>query len=195
MSAGFKYNIDPEPSIEERYDVSTGVRRRGPYRLDTTNLNIGDNLPSFIPIAANLKNKKCFVVRNVQVVEEYVSGATSLKIKKGSFVYTGMHIGNGTNGATISAINKSDAKFDLLIITDFGANLDKGAVLFEATAIAGTTPKNVANSALYESRKVEEGNNLVALLSVAREIEPDKLIVPFSAKDKEKLGSDFQFNE
>lgn len=195
MSAGFKYNLEPEPSIEERYDVSTGIRRRGPYRLDTANLNVGDNLPSFIPIAANLKNKKCFVVRNVQVVEAYVSGTTSLKIKKGSFVYTGMHIGNGTKGATVSVINKSDAKFDLLTITDFGANLEKGAVLFEATAVAGTTPKNVANSALFESRKVEEGHNLVALLSVAREIEPDKLIVPFSAKDKEKLGSDFQFNE
>lgn len=195
MSAGFKYNLEPEPSIEERYDVSTGVRRRGPYRLNTANLSIGDNLPSFIPIAANLKNKKCSIVRNVQVVEAYVSGATSLKIKKGSYVYAGMHIGNGTKGATVSVINKSDAKFDLLTITDFGANLTVGDVLFEATAIAGTTPKNVANSALYESRKVEEGNNLVALLSVAREIEPTKLIVPFSAKDKEKLGSDFQFNE
>lgn len=195
MSAGFKYNIDPEPSIEERYDVSTGIRRRGPYRLDTTNLNIGDNLPSFIPIAANLKNKKCVVVRNVQVAEAYVSGATSLKIKKRSYVYVGMHIGNGTKGATVSAIDKSNAKFDLLTISDFGANLAADAVLFEATAAGGTTPKNVANSALYENRKVEDGHNLVALLSVAREIEPDKLIVPFSAKDKEKLGSDFQFNE
>ncbi|MFV0325574.1 MAG: head fiber protein [Bacteroides xylanisolvens] len=109
MSAGFKYDIDPEPSIEERYDVSTGIRRRGPYRLDTANLNIGDNIPSFIPIAANLKNKKCFVVRNVSVAEAYTSGATSLKIKKGSYVYAGMHIGNGTKGATVSAINKSDA--------------------------------------------------------------------------------------
>ena len=34
MSAGFKYNMEPEPSIEERYDVSTGVRRRGPYVHD-----------------------------------------------------------------------------------------------------------------------------------------------------------------
>ncbi|MFT3994423.1 MAG: head fiber protein [Dysgonomonas sp.] len=119
----FKYNIGPEPSIEERYDVSTSVRGRGPYRLDTTNLNNGDNLPSFIPIAANLKNKKCVVVRNVEVVEAYVSGATSLKIKKGSFVYADMHIGNGTNGATVSAINRSDAKFDLLTITAFGENL------------------------------------------------------------------------
>lgn len=195
MSAGFKYNLTPEPSIEERYDVSTGIRRRGPYKLDTTNLTVGDNLPSFIPIAANLKNKKCYVVRNVKVTEAYVSGATSLKIKKGSYAYVGMHIGNGTKGATVSAINKSNASYDLLTITDFGANLAVGDVLFEATAVAGTTPRNVANSALYESRKVEDGINLIALLSAAREIEPDKLVVPFSAKDKEKLGSDFQFNE
>lgn len=195
MSAGFKYNITPEPSIEERYDVSTGVRRRGPYRLDTTNLNIGDNLPSFIPIYANLKTKKCYIVRNVQVAEAYASGSTELKVKKGSYAYQGMQLGNGTNGATISSINKSEAKFDVLTITDFGDDLVIGDILFEATEVEGTTPKNVANSALYESRKVEEGNNLVALLSVAREIEPDKLIVPFSSKDKEKLGSDFQFNE
>lgn len=195
MPAGFKYNLTPEPSIEERYDVSTGIRRRGPYKLDTTNLTVGDNLPSFIPIAANLKNKKCYVVRNVKVTEAYVSGATSLKIKKGSYVYAGMHIGNGTKGATVSAINKSNASYDLLTITDFGANLAVGDVLFEATAVEGTTPKNVANSALYESRKVEDGINLIALLSAAREIEPDKLVVPFSAKDKEKLGKDFQFNE
>lgn len=195
MSAGFKYNLEPEPSIEERYDVSTGIRRRGPYELDTTNLNVGDNLPSFIPIAANLKSKKCVVVRNVEVVDAYASGDTSLKIKKGSFVYAGMHIGNGTKGATVSTINKSDSKFDLLTITDFGANLPVGSVLFEATAAGGTTAKNVANSALYESRKVEDGINLVALLSFAREIEPIKLIVPFSSKDKEKLGNDFQFNE
>lgn len=195
MSAGFKYNLTPAPSIEERYDVSTGVRRRGPYKLDTTNLNIGDNLPSFIPIAADLKYKKCNVVRNVLVIEAYTSGATSLKIKKGSYVYVGMHIGDGSKGATVSAIDKANATYDLLTISDFGADLAIGAVLFEATAVGGTTPKNVANSALYESRKVEEGINLVALLSVAREIEPDKLIVPFSAKDKEKLGSDFQFNE
>lgn len=195
MSAGFKYNLNPEPSIEERYDVSTGIRRRGAYTLNTTNLNTGDRLPSFIPIAANLKTKKCEVVRNVEVAETYVSGDTSLKVKKGSFAYIGMHLGDGDNGTTVSVVNKSNAKFDELTITDLGANLAIGAVLFEAKAADGKDPKNVANSALYESRKVEEGNNLIALLSVAREIEPSKLIVPFSDKDKEKLGSDFQFNE
>lgn len=195
MSAGFKYNLNPEPSIEERYDVSTGIRRRGAYTLDITNLTAGDRLPSFIPIAANLKTKKCEVVRNVAIVEAYASGETSLKVKKGSFAYIGMHLGDGTNGATVSVVNKSNAKYDELTISDFGANLTIGAVLFEAKAADGKEPKNVANSALYESRKVEDGINLIALLSAAREIEPSKLIVPFSDKDKEKLGSDFQFNE
>lgn len=195
MSAGFKYNIEPAPSIEERYDVSTGIRRRGAYRLETTNLNIGQSLPSFIPIYADLKTKKCNVVRNVQIFENYVSGSTSLNVKKGSFAYIGMHIGNGVKGATISAIDKSNPKYDTLTISDFGVNINLGSVLFETKEADGITPKYVANSALYESRKVEEGNNLIALLSAAREIEPDKLIVPYSTKDKEKLGSDFQFNE
>ena len=44
--------MEPEPSIEERYDVSTGVRRRGPYKLDTSYLVAGSFLPSFTPIAA-----------------------------------------------------------------------------------------------------------------------------------------------
>ena len=48
----WQQDLKPEPSIEERYDVSTGVRRRGPYKLDTTNLVAGSFLPSFTPIAA-----------------------------------------------------------------------------------------------------------------------------------------------
>ena len=195
MSAGFKYNLTPEPSIEERYDVSTGIRRRGPYKLDTTNLNVGDNLPSFIPVAADLKYKTCKVVRNVKVVEAYASGDTSLKIKKGSYAYVGMFLGNGTKGTTVSAINKSNSGYDVLTIADFGVNIAKDAVLFEASAAEGATPKNVANSALYESTKVEDGINLITLLSTAGEIEPSKLVVPFSDKDKVNLVGYFQFNE
>lgn len=57
MAAGFKYNLEPEVEQEERYDVETGRRRRGPYKLDTTNLVVGSYLPSFTPIAADLVKK------------------------------------------------------------------------------------------------------------------------------------------
>lgn len=196
MAAGFKYNIDPEPSIEERYDVSTGVRRRGPYKLDTTNLVVGTYLPSFTPIAADLVNKTAQVAIRVEVYEKFTTGSnTTLKIKKNSLAYVGMHIGDGSHGATINAIDKSDKAFDkLTLAADFGATLQAGTVLFEATAVAGTTPKVVANSALYERKLVENDIVLVALLMRAFEIEPTKLAMPFHAKDKENLPH-FQFNE
>lgn len=196
MSAGFKYNIEPEPSIEERYDVSTGVRRRGPYKLDTTNLVAGSFLPSFTPIAADLVKKTAQVAIRVEVYEKFTTGSnTTLKIKKNSLAYVGMHIGDGTHGATINAIDKSDKAFDkLTLAADFGATVNAGTVLFEATAVNGTTPKVVANSALYERKQIDEGPVLVALLMRAFEIEPTKLAMPFHAKDKENLPH-FQFNE
>lgn len=196
MAAGFKYNIEPEPSIEERYDVSTGVRRRGPYKLDTTNLVAGSFLPSFTPIAADLVKKTAQVAIRVEVYEKFTTGSnTTLKIKKNSLVYVGMHLGDGSHGATINAIDKSDKAFDKLTLSaDFGATLNAGTVLFEATAVNGTTPKVIANSALFERAQVEDGIVLVALLMRAFEIEPTKLAMPFHAKDKENLPH-FQFNE
>lgn len=196
MAAGFKYNIEPEPSVEERYDVSTGVRRRGPYKLDTTNLVAGSFLPSFTPIAADLVKKTAQVAIRVEVYEKFTTGSnTTLKIKKNSLAYVGMHLGDGSHGATINAIDKSDKAFDkLTLAADFGATLNVGTVLFEATAANGTTPKVIANSALYERAKVEDGIVLVALLMRAFEIEPTKLAMPFHAKDKANMPY-FQFNE
>lgn len=196
MAAGFKYNIEPEPSVEERYDVETGRRRRGPYKLDTTNLVAGSFLPSFTPIAADLVKKTAQVAIRVEVYEKFITGSnTTLKIKKNSLAYAGMHIGNGAHGATISSIDKSDKAFDKLTLgADFGATLEAGTILFEASAAAGTTPKVIANSALYERAKVEEGITLVSLLMRAFEIEPTKLAMPFHTKDKENMKF-FQFNE
>ena len=76
MSAGFKYDLVPPVEQEERYDVQTGIRRRGPYKLDTTNLAVGTILPSFIPVYADLKNKFAHTVRNIRVAEAYASGTS-----------------------------------------------------------------------------------------------------------------------
>lgn len=196
MAAGFTYNLTPEEVKEERYDVETGRRRRGPYKLDTTNLPVGEYLPSFTPIAADLKKKTAQVAIRVEVAEKFTTGSnTTLKIKKKSFAYAGMHLGNGSNGATVNSIDKSDPNYDTLTLAaDFGATLEAGTVLFEASAAAGKTPKVTANSALYERAKIESGIVLVALLMRAFEIEPDKLVVPFHAKDKANMPH-FQFNE
>ena len=189
MAAGFKYNLEPEVEQEERYDVETGRRRRGPYKLDTTNLVVGSYLPSFTPIAADLVKKTSQVAIRVEVYEKFTTGSnTTLKIKKRSLAYKGMHLGNGAHGATINAIDKADKAFDkLTLAADFGENLEAGTVLYEATAADGTTPKVIANSALYERKQVEDGIVLVSLLMRAFEIEPTKLVMPFADIDKANM--------
>lgn len=192
--AGFKYNLPPKEEQEERYDVSTGLRRRGNYVLDVTGLAVGSYVPSFTPIAADLKAKIAKIVVNVLVKENVGATDTKVKIAKGSYVVMGTILGNGTKGATVNAIDKSKAEYDELTLSAAMGALKSGDVLFEAKAADGTTPKNVANSALYETHKVADGINCVALLQRAFEIEPEKLVTPFSAKDKANLPH-FQFNE
>lgn len=193
MSAGFKYNITPEPSVEERYDVETGRRRRGPYKLDTANLPVGDYLPVFTPIAADLVKKTAQVAIRVEVAEKYEAG-TSLKVKKGSLAYATMNLGNGAKGATVNAINKQNADYDeLTLASAFGVSLEAGTVLYEATDNTGTTPKVIANSALFDRTKVEDGIVLATLLMRAFEIEPTKLAMPFHDIDKANMPH-FQFN-
>nr|DAX75414.1 MAG TPA: Head fiber protein [Caudoviricetes sp.] len=192
--AGFKYNLPPKEEQEERYDVSTGLRRRGNYVLDVAGLAVGSYVPSFTPIAADLKAKTAKIVVNVLVKENVGTTDTKVKIAKGSFVVMGTILGNGTKGVTVNAIDKSKAEYDELTLSAAMGALKSGDVLFEAKAADGTTPKNVANSALYETHKVADGINCVALLQRAFEIEPEKLVTPFSQKDKDNLPH-FQFNE
>ncbi len=192
--AGFKYNLPPKEEQEERYDISTGLRRRGNYVLDVAGLAVGSYVPSFTPIAADLKAKTAKIVVNVLVKENVGATDTKVKIAKGSFVVMGTILGDGTKGATITAIDKSKAEYDELTIDAAMGALKTGDVLFEAKAADGKEPKNVANSALYETHKVADGINCVALLQRAFEIEPEKLVTPFSQKDKANLPH-FQFNE
>ena len=195
MAAGWIYNLTPEEEMEERYDVSTGVRRRGNYILDVTGLAVGSYVPSFTPLAADLVAKTAKIVVNVRIVENADNTATALKIAKGSYLVEGMFVGTGTKGAKVVSIDKTNVDYDVVTLeATLGVAVKAGDVLFEATAVGGTTPKNLANSALYERHKVTTGINSVALLHRAFEIEPDKLITPFSVKDKANLPH-FQFNE
>lgn len=196
MPAGFKYTLTPAEVAEERYDVQTGVRRRGVYVLDTANLTVGKRLPSFAPICADKVNKKAYAVRNSALYEDATAAATEYKVAKGTLAYAGMFIGNGAAGATVKSVDTSNSDYDVIAVeTTLGVELTKGDVLFEAAAADGASQKYVANSALYESKLVEDGINTVALLRTAAEIEPDKLVIPFSANDKEEMKGWFQFND
>ena len=197
MAAGTKYNLTPEYKPEEFYRVETGVRKSGPWKLDIANLVVGSVLPVFTPIQADLKKRTIVPVRNFRVVEAYTTGdsALSIKVAKGSLAYVGMFIGSGKKGAEVTAIDKTNKAYDVLTIkAAFGENIAKDAVLFEATAVAGTSKKNTANFVMYDAKKVEDDSPvLCTLLMQAYEVKESKLPMPIHELDKVGLTSRFQF--
>lgn len=197
MAAGTKYNLTPEYKPEELYRVETGVRKSGPWKLDIANLVVGSVLPVFTPIQADLKKRTIVPVRNFRVVEAYTTGDSvlSIKVAKGSLAYVGMFIGSGKKGAEVTAIDKTNKAYDVLTIkAAFGENIAKDAVLFEATAVAGTSKKNTSNFVLFDAKKVEDdGPVLCTLLMQAYEVKESKLPMPIHELDKVGLTPRFQF--
>ena len=130
-------------------------------------------------------------------MEAYTTGdsALSIKVAKGSLAYIGMFIGSGKKGAEVTAIDKTNKAYDVLTIkAAFGENIAKDAVLFEATAVAGTSKKNTANFVMYDAKKVEDdGPVLCTLLMQAYEVKESKLPMPIHELDKVGLTPRFQF--
>lgn len=194
MPAGFKYDLNPiERQMPEMCRFETVYRYSGGFNLDISNLTGVDKIPPLTPLVLDFEKRTAKAVLNVEVAKKITAGSTSLKIKKNSLAYVGMHIGNGTNGGTIEAIDKSNAEYDTVTLAASPTlAADKDAVLFEATAAAGKTAKATATALNYAWTKVEAGVTITAI-GQAYEIRPTRLIVPISDKDKETLGDRFMF--
>ena len=194
MPAGFKFNLNPiEGVMPEMCRFETVYRLSGGFNLDIANLSGIDAIPPLTPLVVDFKTRKAVAVINATVAEDITAGATSLKVKKGSLVHAGIHLGNGSNGGTVVSVDRSNAEYDVVTL-DGSSTLAavKDAVLFETTAAGGKNVKATANFLNYAWTKVENGASVTAI-GQAFEIRPSKLLAPISEKDKETLGARFMF--
>ena len=190
MPAGFKYDLTPGDVLKELCRFDTVYRLSGGFNFEDANIPEGTLLMPLTPLYVNLTTRKASAVKNVKVVEKVTTG-TKIKIAKGSLAYKGMHLGDGTNGATVSSISTTNADYDELTMSAALA-AEAGTVLFEAAAADGTAPKATANFLNYAVTKVEPGATVTAI-GQAYEVRESKLYVPISDKDKEPLTSRFLF--
>lgn len=190
MPAGLHYDLNPMDVLKELCRFDTVYRLSGGFNFEDTNVPNGTMLMPLTPLHVDLKTRKASAVKNVKVVEKVTTG-TKIKIAKGSLAYKGMHLGDGTSGATVSSINTNNEKYDELTMSAALA-AEADAVLFEAVAADGTTPKATANFLNYAVTKVEPGATVTAI-GRAYEVRESKLYVPISEKDKESLTSRFLF--
>ena len=176
--------------LNELCRFDTVYRLSGGFNFEDANVPAGTKLMPLAPLYVDFKTRKAVAVKNVKVLEKVTTG-TKIKIAKGSLAYVGMHLGDGTNGATVSSISTSNANYDELTMSAALA-AEKDAILFEASTVAGTTPKKTANFLNYAVTKAESGAT-VTVIAQAYEVQESKLYVPISAKDKETLTSRFLF--
>lgn len=190
MPAGFNYDLDPMKELHELCRVDTIKRLSGGVNFEDPNVPNGTKLMPLTPLYVDLTTRKASAVKNVKVVEKVTTG-TKIKIAKGSLAYKGMHLGDGTSGATVSSISTTNASYDELTMSA-ALTTDAGAVLFEAAAADGTAPKATANFLNYAVTTVEPGATVTPIYR-AFEVQESKLYQPISEKDKETLTSRFMF--
>lgn len=193
MPPGIKYDLSVVGATPEACNIQTIYRMTGGFNLEDAALVAGSFLPPLAPLCIDFATRKAVAVKNVKVVGAVAADATSLKIKKESLAYVGMILGTGAKGATITAIDKTNASYDTVTIDSaFTVALTDGQILFEASAAGGTTVKNKANYLNYARVKVETGATVTAIGQVFEIIE-SKLQLPVSDKCKVTLGARFMF--
>ena len=190
MPAGIKYDLKGQEVEKELYNVKSGYRLAGGFNIDDSDIDDGQYIPVLAPLAVDFKTRTAKVSKSVKAVEAI--NATTLKVQKGSFAKVNMHLGNGAKGATISAIDTTNANYDTLTLSATIDGVKAGDVLFEAKTANGNEVKNPANFLNYARVKKEAGATVTAL-GQAYEIQTNKLYVPVSDKDKETLGARFMF--
>jgi hypothetical protein len=193
MPAGFKYDLKAKETLHEYCRFETVYRLSGGFNLVITNMAEGSVIPPLAPLSIDFATRKATVAKNVRIVDNAAAADTTLKIAKRSLAYVGMIVGTGSNGATVSAIDRTNGNYDELTLSAaLGAAVSKGDILFEAAAGGGTTVKNKANFLNYAFTKVQPGATVTAV-GRAFEIRETKLIAPISEKDKDTLKGFYLF--
>ena len=126
-----EYRLNNTELIQEGvWDEKSCVRRQGGYEIDKSNLPAElKYLPKGAALAYNAVNGKVVVVKTAKVTEKATSG-TTLKIDKANVIKAGDVIG----GLTVSAVNRSNAAYDVLTVSTISETLNVGDVIADANA-------------------------------------------------------------
>ena len=189
MAAGITYG-EPYEVERELYAVDSGYRSQGGFNLDTDGLEKDSHVPVLCPLHVDFETRKASVVNNLKVVEKAVSGATSVKIQKGSFAKTGKFALSEDVVLTVTKVDTSNEAYDTLTVAATEAEIPAGSVLYEADENGKAV--RTANALNYARTLVEAGATVTALYR-AYEIKEADLYIPVTEADKASLTSRFMF--
>ena len=122
-------------------------------------------------MAVVLVNGKYQAIKAATLYEDAESGATTLKVKKGSAVAANDFLATGKKAVKVTKVVTTDPNFDVLTIS-LGVEVKAGQVLYQATAAAdgSTTEAALAGVPVYlvgDDVPANSGDFLVKLVNGA----------------------------
>lgn len=158
------------------WDEKHCVRRVAGFNIDKTNLPADlKYLPKGAVLALNAAKDKVVVVKTATVYEAAASGATAIKVKKNHVLVLNDTIG----GNKITAIDKSNADYDVLTVASTSKAITVDTVLADANA-------SKAIGLNYATVKLDSCPSCTPTIQ-AYEIEEDSLPYPVNTDIKTAL--------
>ena len=152
------------PVEKELYRIDTAYRLSGGFNIaenELAKLAGQTHIPVLCPLFIDFANRTFKVVQNAKVYENAASGATSLKIAKGSFVQVNdeLLIGEGQS-VTVTAISKSNDDYDALTVDSLPVAIAAGTVVSKAKfeKLSAVVAADAASAAT--SVKIKKGSNI-----------------------------------
>lgn len=168
--------MNPNLIQEGVWDEKSCVCRVAGFDIDKTNLPADMKyLPKGASMALNSTGLKAILVKTAEVYEAAASGATAIKVKKNNALLVNETIG----GNKITAIDKSNADYDVLTVAATSKAITVGTVLADANAtkVIGLN---------YATVKLDSFPSCTPTIQ-AYEIEEDTLPYPVNADIKTAL--------
>ena len=189
--------IQPAPPVEHEVCDEESIYRLndGGMDLDKTNLPSTGWLPELAPLYRDNVNYKAIVCLRVRVTELAAKDATSIKVAKNafiSFLKVGMFLTDGTHVIAITALDTTNADYDVITTTALAAAIPLGTVLAEAAGEADANQKNTPNFMNFGWRNLTN-EDTVTLVGRVFGILESELYIPVTAADKTALGDRFMF--
>lgn len=141
---------------------------RGGFTLDTSGLSDGATIPAGTPIEFNEATRKAKILKTAKVYETASGSPTQYKVEKGHNLAVGNPLAKtvGSAAYAITAIDTSNAAYDLVTVgTTIGA-VAAGDVLFNSSATGGSAAALAvsAKGLLYDDVEVSKDASLSVVL-------------------------------
>lgn len=192
-----KVVIQPAPPVEHEVCDEESIYRLndGGMDLDKTNLPSTGWLPELAPLYRDNVNYKAIVCLRVKTVEAAALNATSIKVAKNaflSFLKVGMFLTDGTHVIEITALDSTNADYDVITTTALAAAIPSGTVLAEAAGESDAAQKHTPNFMNFGWRNLSNEDTITFVGRVFGILESE-LYIPVTAADKTALGDRFMF--